>query len=177
MVKPIQRLGDSNSAGGKVANTDGNSTVYANSLLASVDTSLVRYPRSSTATSSGSGTVSAHGKPVNYTDNPDVDGNVRIGGSGDVFVGDDIDQDIPSIRLVVEADEEDVHSPGAGAQAFAAVPRSDREKAVADPAPTGNKNTEPSKFTGTPSADCGGIEAEVTAAGSLANIEKNTAQS
>jgi len=172
MVKPIQRLGDSNSAGGKVANTDGNSTVYANSLLASVDTSLVRYPRSSTATSSGSGTVSAHGKPVNYTDNPDVDGNVRIGGSGDVFVGDDIDQDIPSIRLVVEADEEDVHSPGAGAQAFAAVPRSDREKAVADPAPTGNKNTEPSKFTGTPSADCGGIEAEVTAAGSLANIEK-----
>jgi len=110
MVKPIQRLGDSNSAGGKVANTDGNSTVYANSLLASVDTSLVRYPRSSTATSSGSGTVSAHGKPVNYTDNPDVDGNVRIGGSGDVFVGDDIDQDIPSIRLVVEAEQVHRHS-------------------------------------------------------------------
>jgi hypothetical protein len=57
MVKPIQRLTDSNSGGGKVANTDGNSTVYANDLLASVDTSLVRYSPGTTTTASGSGNV------------------------------------------------------------------------------------------------------------------------
>jgi len=174
MVKPIQRLTDSNNRGGRVSVTDGNITVYANNLLASVDTSTVRYPpRGVTTTSGGSGTVSAHGKPVNYADNPDADGAVRIGGSGDVFVGDDIDQDIPSIRLVVEADEDDVFEPGAGATKFEAVPRSDREKAVPPPEPTGRKDAAPSKFTGTPSKDCAGVEDEVTALdGDLAKIER-----
>lgn len=105
MAKPIQRLTDSNTGGGKVANTDGNTTVYANDLLASVDTSLVRYPRSTTTTANGSGNVFAHRKPVNFTDNPDNDGRVRVGGSSNVYVGNDIDTDTPSVRAVVSGDE------------------------------------------------------------------------
>lgn len=169
MVKPIQRLSDANNAGGKIVDTDGNSTVYANGLLVSVNGSSVRYFPGSTTTANGSGGVYAHGVKINYTGNGDADGRVRVGGSGDVFVGDDVDQDIPSIRGVVEFDEEDVVEPGSGAARFESVPKSDREKAVPPPAPTGNKSVEPSKFTGTPNADCGGVEALVTAAGSDLN--------
>lgn len=173
MVKPIQRLTDLNALAGRIINTDGNSTVFANNLLASVNTSTVIYPIPVlTSTANGSGTVFAHGVNVNYTDNADADGIPRVGGSGDVFVGDDIDQDIPSIRGVVEFDEEDVSEPGTGAARFESVPRSDREKSVPEPAPTGNQSVEASKFTGTPTADCGGIEATVTAAaGDLNTIE------
>jgi hypothetical protein len=110
MPRPIQRLTDSNSGGGKVANTDGNTTVYSNNLLTSVNTSLVRYSPGTTSTANGSGVVFAHNKPVNYTDNPDADGKVRIGGSGNVFVGDDIDQDIPSTRAVIGGDEEEANT-------------------------------------------------------------------
>ena len=113
MPRPIQRLTDPNNGGGVVANTDGNTTVYANDLLTSVDTSLVRYNPGTTNTANGSGVVFAHNKPVNYTDNPDTDGRVRIGGSGNVFVGDDIDQDIPSTRAVVGGDEEEANTPPA----------------------------------------------------------------
>ena len=113
MVKPIQRLTDSNSGGGKVANTDGNSTVYANDLLASVDTSLVRYSPGTTTTASGSGNVFAHKKPVNFTGNSDNDGRVRVGGSGNVFVGTDIDTDTPSVRAVVSGDESEADTPPA----------------------------------------------------------------
>lgn len=165
MVKPVQRLTDANSGGGKIVGTDGNSTVFANSLLVSVNGSDVKYFPGSTTTDNGSGGVYAHGVKVNYTDNADADGKVRVGGSANVFIGDDIDQDIPSIRGVVEFDEEDVVSPGTGAARFESVPKSDREKAVPPPAPTGNRSAEPSKFTGTPNADCGGVEATVTAAG------------
>ncbi len=165
MPKPIQRLTDANSGGGKIVGTDGNSTVYANTLLVSVNGSAVSYSPGSTSTANGSGGVYAHGVKVNYTDNADQDGNVRVGGSGNVFVGDDVDQDIPSIRGVVEFDEEDVVAPGTGAARFESVPKTEREKSVPPPAPTGNTSVEPSKFTGTRSADCGGIEATVTAAG------------
>jgi hypothetical protein len=176
MVKPIQRLTDSNALGGSIINTDGNTTVFANNLLASVNTSTVLYGPPTTSTANGSGTVFAHGVNVNYTDNPDADGIPRVGGSGDVFVGDDIDQDIPSIRGVVEFDEEDVFNPGGGAAGYAAAVAdgtiSPREAAVQEPAPTGNRSVEPSKFTGTPTADCGGVEATVTAAaGDLNTIE------
>ena len=172
MVKPIQRKGDKNTQGGVIVGTDGNSTVFANNILVSVNGSPVNYFPGSTSTDNGSGGVYAHGVKINYQGNADADGNARTGGSGDVFVGDDIDQDIPSIRGVVEFDEEDVVAPGTGAARFESVPKSDREKAVPAPAPTGNKSAEPSKFTGTPNADCGGIEATVTAAGGdLAAIE------
>jgi hypothetical protein len=171
MVKPIQRRTDPNNAGGIVTVTDGNTTVYANNLLASVNTSTVRYFPGTTATANGSGTVFAHGVNVNYTDNNDVDGRVRVAGSPNVFVGDDIDQDIPSVRGVVFADEEDAVNPGGGAALFAEVPVLPREKELPPPEPTGQTNKEPSKFTGTPTADCGGVEAEVTAAGTLSAIE------
>lgn len=111
MPRPIQRQTDPNSGGGKVAQTDGNTTVFANNLLASVDTSTVRYPLGRTATANGSGVVFAHNKPVNYTDNADQDGAVRVGGSGNVFVGDDVDQDIPSTRAVIGGDEEEALTP------------------------------------------------------------------
>ena len=113
MPRPIQRLTDPNSGGGKVANTDGNTTVYSNNLLTSVNTSLVRYSPGTTNTANGSRVVFAHNTPVNYTDNPDTDGRVRVGGSGDVFVGDDIDQDIPSTRAVIGGDEEEAETPPA----------------------------------------------------------------
>lgn len=171
MVKPIQRLTDSNALGGRIINTDGNTTTHANNLLASVNTSTVLYGPPTTSTANGSGSVFAHGVNVNYTDNPDADGIPRVGGSPNVFVGDDIDQDIPSIRGVVEADEEDVFVPGSGTARFEAVPKTEREAAVPEPAPTGQKDAQPSKFTGTPTADCGGIEDEVAAAGSLEAIE------
>ena len=113
MPRPIQRETDPNNAGGIITVTDGNTTVYANNLLASVDTSTVRYFPGITATANGSGTVFAHGVNVNYTDNNDVDGRVRVAGSSDVFVGDDIDQDIPSTREVVSADEDEAETPPA----------------------------------------------------------------
>lgn len=181
MAKPIHRLTDANNAGGKITATDGNSTVFANNLLVSVNGSTGTdhspsvsdiHDAGAWSTANGSNSVFAHGVNVNYQDNADTCGDVRVGGSGNVFVGDDIDQDIPSIRGVVELDEEDISEPGTGAAKFQSVPRSDREKAVPNPEPTGNKSVEPSKFTGTPTADCGGIEAEVTAAsGNLTTIE------
>lgn len=179
MVKPIQRVGDSNNAGGVIINADGNTTVFANGKLSSVNTSTVLYGPPTTATANGSNTVFAHGVNVNYTDNADADGRVRIGGSGDVFVGDDIDQDIPSIRVVTELDEEDLFNPGGGAAGYAAAVAdgtiSPREAAVPEPVPTGNQNTEPSKFTGTLTADCQGIEQQVTdLAGNLSAIENLT---
>jgi hypothetical protein len=165
MGKPVQRLTDSNALGGIIINTDGNTTVYSNNLLTSVNTSTVLYGPPTTSTANGSGNVFAHGVNVNYTDNPDADGVPRVGGSSNVFAGDDIDQDIPSVRLTIEADEEDVFTPGAGAALFAGIPRDPREVAAPLPEPTGQQNVEPSKFTGTPTADCGGVEAEVTATG------------
>jgi len=178
MVKPLQRLGDSNNQGGVIINTSPNSTVF-NGPLASVDGSIVRYGPPTTSTANGSGSVFAHGKPLNYTDNADADGRVRIGGSGDVFVGDDIDQDIPSIAIVVDLDEEELFNPGGGAAGFSAAVAngtiSPREAAVPEPVPTGNSNVEASKFTGTPTADCQGIEQQVTdLAGDLAAIENLT---
>jgi hypothetical protein len=164
-AQPIQRLTDSNNLGGKIIDTDGNTTVFANNLSVSVNTSTVLYGPGTTSTAYGSQAVFAHNVPVNYTSNNDADLAVRIGGSGNVFVGDDIDQDVPSVRVVVEFDEEDVFNPGGGEAAYRNAVRtgviSSREAAVSAPAPTGKANTEPSRFTGTPTADCGGIESIV----------------
>jgi hypothetical protein len=176
MVKPIQRLDDPNNSGGVVNLTDGNTSVYANDRLVAVNTSSVgafKLPGPNlkppfgtgavnTATDHGSKAVFAHNQPINYTSNNDLNGALRMGGSGDVFVGDDIDQDIPSIRQVVEDDDEDVFIPGFGQRRFEELKSngtiSKREQQVQEPPPTGQKNVEASKFTGRPTTACGGIE-------------------
>lgn len=178
-VQKAQRIGDRNTLGGVIIDADGNSTVYTNNILTSVNTSTVLYGPPTTRTANGSGSVFAHDKSVNYTDNADEDGIARTGGSDNVFVGDDIDQDIPSIRVVAELDEEDVFNPGGGAAGFEAAVAdgtiSPREATLPPPVPTGNQNKEPSKFTGTPTADCQGIEQQVTdLAGNLSAIENLT---
>jgi len=173
MGKPVQRLTDSNALGGVIIDTDGNTTVFSNNLLTSVNTSTVLYGPPTTSTANGSGSVFAHGVNVNYTDNADADGIPRVGGSPNVFAGDDIDQDIPSVRLTIEADEEDAVNPGGGAVLFSEIPLDPREAAAPLPEPTGQQNIEPSTFTGTPTADCGGVESEVTAAGGDLSVIEN----
>ncbi len=169
MVKPIQRLDDSNTLGGVVNNTDGNTTVHANNLLIAVNTSTVgafRPPKGTgavnTATDHGSKAVFAHNQPINYTTNNDVNGAVRIGGSSNVFVGDDIDQDIPSIREVVSNDDEEIFVPGFGRDKFESLKKngtiSKREQAVAEPRPTGQKDIVVKPFTGAVNKNCAGIE-------------------
>lgn len=118
MSAPIQRLTDSNSGGGSITNTDGNSTVFANNLLVSVDGSIGsghgkrKHKPGAWATAGGSGSVFAHGVPVNYTGNGDTCGHARVGGSGNVFVGDTIDTDTRTNRAVNKLDEEDAVNPG-----------------------------------------------------------------
>lgn len=165
MVKAIQRFVDANTAGKIVVLTDGNTTVSANNRLIAVNTSGVGVlvPLEITdATAHGSNSVFAHNKPINFTTNNDVSGAVRIGGSSNVFVGDDVDQDIPSIREVINADDSDVDAPGSGILAFLRLIRtkviSPREQAVALPPPTGNSNNKIVPFTGAVTTACGGIE-------------------
>ena len=127
--RPIQRIGDTNDYPAPATNSDGNSSVYANNILVLVDGSTVEphVPRRGgfihdpTATANGSSSVFAHGVPINFTDNPDSCGHVRIGGSSDVFVGDSVDQDTSSNRAMNEADEEDAVNPGGGATLVAAA--------------------------------------------------------
>lgn len=165
MVKAIQRFKDANTSGKVVIKTDGNTTVHANNLLVAVNTSevgtLVPF-KVSDATAHGSNAVFAHNQRINYTTNRDVSNAARIGGSSNVFVGDDVDQDIPSIREVVAGDDDDVAVPGSGKVRFDALKRrgiiSKREQEVADPKATGQTDNAPSKFTGTPTTACGGIE-------------------
>ncbi len=174
MVKAIQRLKDENTSGGEIVETDGNTSVYANNLLVSVNTSLVGEViegdiQANDATANGSNAVFVRLIGVNYTTNKDESGATRIGGSSDVFVGDDVDQDIPSIREVVTADDLDIGEEGAGARRYEELVRngtiSKREQDVPKPKPSGQKDTAPSKFTGTPTTACGGIELVVEPAG------------
>jgi hypothetical protein len=169
MVKAIQRLKDENTSGGEIVETDGNTTVYANDRLVSVNTSLVGEfiegdIQANDVTANGSNAVFVRLIGVNYTTNKDESGATRIGGSSDVFVGDDVDQDIPSIREVVTADDLDLdpEDPGAGRRRYEELVRngtiSKREQDVASPKPSGKKDTAPSKFTGTPTTACEGIE-------------------
>lgn len=121
--QPIQRKTDANSAGGTITVTIPNTTVFANNLLVSIDGSTGT-PDSNAApgnphdggvwkTANGSGTVFVNNTPVNYTTNLDTCGDERQGGSSDVFVGDDIDQDIPSTSAVIKGDEEEAETPPA----------------------------------------------------------------
>jgi hypothetical protein len=116
--KPIQRLGDGNSAGGgNIANIPQDGTVFANNVKVAVDGSKgtedghVDYRRTNVhaenhwSTAGGSSNVFVNSKPVNYTDNVDTCGDVRVGGSGDVFVGDSVDQDTPANRALNGGDD------------------------------------------------------------------------
>jgi hypothetical protein len=93
MSSPAQRLTDSNNAGGSITNTDGNSTVYANNLLISVNGSIGTghgkgiHSGGAWQTSGGSPNVLAHNVPINYTGNTDTCGHPRVGGSGNVYIG------------------------------------------------------------------------------------------
>jgi hypothetical protein len=124
--RPIQRIGDANDAGAATTNGDGNSTVYANNILVNVNGSSVvpHLPdnaHSGVVTANGSSNVFAHNVSINFTDNPDSCGHVRIGGSSDVFVGDSVDQDTPPNREINDSDEEDAVNPGGGAVRVAAA--------------------------------------------------------
>lgn len=130
MSAPIQRLSDSNSGGGSITSTDGNGTVFANNLLVSVNGSKGTghgkgsHKPGAWATAGGSGTVFAHGVPVNYTGNGDTCGHPRVGGSGNVFVGDSVDIDTPSNRAMNKLDEEDAVNPGPTVNSPAGTPTS-----------------------------------------------------
>lgn len=167
---PVQRKSDSNSGGGSITTTDGNSTVYANNLLVSVNGSIgTGHGRGSHAggawqTTSGSGRVFAHGVEVNFTGNPDTCGHDRIGGSGDVFVGSSIDQDTVSNRTMNEIDEEDAVNPGGGAalisSAAASGKISTQELAASNAPVISAKDISPPAITATIStADCADIHA------------------
>jgi hypothetical protein len=124
--RPIQRIGDANDAGAATTDGDGNGTVYANNILVNVNGSSVvpHLPdnaHSGVVTANGSSNVFAHNVSVNFTDNPDSCGHVRIGGSSNVFVGDSVDQDTPPNREINDSDEEDVFNPGGGAARVAAA--------------------------------------------------------
>ena len=83
-------------------------------------------------------------------------------GSGDVFVGSDVDADIPSVRAVVELDEEDVTDPGSGAAKFQQLVDtgvvSQREATVNAFEPTGQKDETPANPPAPLSKDCNNIE-------------------
>jgi uncharacterized Zn-binding protein involved in type VI secretion len=113
----------------------------------------------------GSGNVFTNNIPTSRQGDPATCGHLATG-SGDVFAGDDIDQDIPSVRIVIDADEEDVTNPGAGAAIFqAAVDNgtiSQREATVKAFEPTGKTDTAPARPSAPLSKDCGDIESIFT---------------
>jgi hypothetical protein len=109
----------------------------------------------------GSPVVITNNKPTIRSGDPATCGHPATG-SSDVFVGDDIDQDIPSVKAVIEADEDDVTDPGSGAAAFQAAVDSgvisEREATVNAYEPTGKVDETPAKPTTPLSKDCGNIE-------------------
>jgi uncharacterized Zn-binding protein involved in type VI secretion len=95
-MPPVQRLSDSNNAGG-VINTIVQQTVYANGLLISINNSqgtthppgplVPVHVQGVWSTQNGSSTVFAEGIPVNRTGDADSCGHNRIGGSPTVIAG------------------------------------------------------------------------------------------
>lgn len=93
----IQRLNDSNDAGGAIT-VIAQSTVFVNNLQVSIDGSsgTTHAPCSIFApqhcagnwfTAGGASNVYINGVQVNYTTNTDTCGHVRVGGSPNVNVG------------------------------------------------------------------------------------------
>lgn len=113
----------------------------------------------------GSGNVFTNNIATVRAGDPATCGDLATG-SGDVFAGDDIDQDIPSVRVVVDADEQDVTDPGTGAAVFqAAVDNgtiSQREATVNAYEPTGKTDATPASPSAPLSKDCGDIESIFT---------------
>lgn len=122
-------------------------------------------PHAGPVMAAGSGNVFANSISVSRAGDPATCGDVATG-SGDVFAGDDIDQDIPSVSVVINADEEDVTNPGAGAAAFQAAVDSgvisQREATVKAFEETGQADTTPGKPSAPLSKDCGDIESIFT---------------
>jgi hypothetical protein len=118
----------------------------------------------------GSGNVTANNKSVSRIGDKDSNEDVMVDGSANVFAGDDIDIDIPSIAVVIDADEDDVTDPGSGekifAEAVASGVISQREATVNFYEPTGESSgtgEDPLEKIPPPagplSKDCNNIEA------------------
>jgi hypothetical protein len=129
MAGNIQVIGDPDSYPAVSTDSDGNSTVYAHSILVLVNGSSVvdHVPRrggfvhTSVKTANGASTVFAHGVPVNYLGNPDTCGHVRSGSAAPtVFVGEGVELDTPVARAVNELDETDALEPGSADKAIQA---------------------------------------------------------
>lgn len=109
----------------------------------------------------GSGNVFTNGIPTTRAGDLATCGDAATG-SGDVFAGDDVDQDVPSVRVVIDADEEDVSEPGSGAAIFQSAVDSgvisQREATVNAYEPTGKTDTAPARPAAPLSQDCGNIE-------------------
>lgn len=90
MTYNAQRVSDSNSGGGSINNAASNLTVFTNGLLQSIDGSTVNGhgigPHASPTTANGSNNVLICGVPANFQGNPDSCGDVRVGGSSNVFI-------------------------------------------------------------------------------------------
>lgn len=108
----------------------------------------------------GSGNVFTNGISTVRAGDPATCGDLATG-SSDVFAGDDIDQDIPSVRGVVDLDEEDATDPGSGAAKFQALVDSgvvsQREATVNAYEPTGKTDVEPAVPPPALTKDCGDI--------------------
>jgi len=92
----VQRMGDTNSAGGAIT-TIAQSTVFANNKLVSIDGSSgtadagcnIFAPQHCAGvwkTAGGSPNVFIGGVPVNTEGNVDTCGHARVGGSSNVFI-------------------------------------------------------------------------------------------
>lgn len=122
--RPIQRMGDANNAGG-VIDSIPQSTVFADSLLVAVNgsqgtTDSNDHAYHTWSTANGDSVVFANSISVNFTDNVDTCGDIRVGGSTTVFVGTSIDQDTVSNRSINEIDETDAVAPGSADSIIAA---------------------------------------------------------
>lgn len=116
-----------------------------------------RGPHAGPVMAAGSGNVFTNNIPTSREGDPATCGHPATG-SGDVFAGDDIDQDIPSVRATIEADEEDATDPGAGAAAFQTAVDSgiisQREATVKAYEETGKTDDTPGKPTAALSKNC-----------------------
>lgn len=89
MTRPVERIGDVNTAGAPIIATS-NTTVFANGILVAVDGSLVAGHGSGAHahpfTATGSSNVFINNIPVNRVGDIDTCGHVRASGSPNVFI-------------------------------------------------------------------------------------------
>jgi uncharacterized Zn-binding protein involved in type VI secretion len=163
----VSRDAGTDSAGGPIIQgspdvfTNGDPTVRVGDAVAGHAPGIHAAP----VMAAGSGNVFTNNISTVRAGDPATCGDLATG-SGDVFAGDDIDQDIPSVRIVIDADEEDVTNPGAGAAIFQAAVNngtiSQREATVKAFEPTGKTDTAPARPSAPLSKDCGDIESIFT---------------